>query len=605
MRFILLLLPTLALGCGSLACRDHTLLVSFTLASGVSADALEIKIDVAGSAKTSPLSLKSGTTHGSIEVDFPAGYPNGATIDVTILATLKGAPVGSGVGSTTASGSCEKLSVAIAATTAAPPDGGVDMSPMANKHQGDACSATDVCDTGHCIDGYCCNDVCAGQCQACDVDGSPGICTTTSDAVPHGSRPACAGSGTCGGACTGASATACTFPATSVICGAACDGHCDAAGSCTSTAGGACPNGLACGATGCNTTCAIDADCQPNFHCAAPSCVRNVETDCLDGKDNNGDGLADCQDPTCTTVVQCVTAVPAGDEFGIEQATGTTCPTSFALTEPQNQGLVAPACDTSGCGCNEYVTCDVSLAESTATSCSPRTTLPTLRGEHLVTTANDLANVQPCENITSTAINGYVLNSINHVSDRCAKTGSTSPSSATWSKRELFCGSARTSATCTSASQVCVPVQPASAPLCVRIPSNGASCPGGYDSGMSAMWYASYTDTRTCACDCTPGTGACNAGGSIYAETAYQTGSCPVAGSSGAPGWSLCTISHLGQCIVPGSGGDILNYCSTPAAGEAVGSISLLDFIVAGQCTTTVDNSGSATPTQGSTICCQ
>src|SRR5262249_3791772 len=40
------------------------------------------------------------------------------------------------------------------------------------------------------------------------------------------------------------------------------------------------------------------------------------ESDCLDGIDNNGDGLKDCEDSTCTTVA-CVPAAGAGNELGL------------------------------------------------------------------------------------------------------------------------------------------------------------------------------------------------------------------------------------------------------------------------------------------------
>ncbi len=598
----LLLLSSLAVGCGGPACRDHTLLLSFSLASGVSADALSITVDVAGSAKVSPLALKSGTTNGTIEIDFPGGYPSGSAVDVSISATSGGVQTGTGSKSVTATGSCQKLSITISAgqpsnaqdmTLAA-----ADMSPVANKHQGDACGPTDVCDTGKCIDGYCCNDTCGGQCQACDVVGKLGMCTTTTDGIPHGSRTACTGSGTCGGACTGASATVCTYPTTTVICGAACDGHCDGAGGCSSTAGGMCPNGFACGASGCDTTCATDGDCQPNFHCAAPSCVRDVESDCLDGKDNNGDGLADCQDPTCTSMVQCVPGAPAGDELGIEQAAGSTCPTTFGLSEAQNQGLNAPACDTSGCGCNAYVTCDVSLAITSSTSCSPRTTLATQRIEQRVGASNTEApTVAPCATIQTTATNGFFLNSNNYVSARCTATGTKSPTAPSWTGSETFCATNRTSATCASSAQVCAAIPPAASPICVRVPSAAASCPAGYTTGKSATWYASYMDSRACTCDCdAPTNGACGP----YVDNAFYSGStCPIP-TTGPQG--SCAL-EVGMCDVTG-GEYAWGFCIL-SSNESVSAVAVTAADVSGTCNTKVDNSGTATPTEGSTICCQ
>ena len=48
------------------------------------------------------------------------------------------------------------------------------------------CAANEAC-----VDGYCCNSSCTGQCQACDLSGSQGTCTTVPSGQPHGSRPAC------------------------------------------------------------------------------------------------------------------------------------------------------------------------------------------------------------------------------------------------------------------------------------------------------------------------------------------------------------------------------------------------------------------------------
>src|SRR5262245_2384302 len=59
-------------------------------------------------------------------------------------------------------------------------DGGaVDMMEVVDltvvKHQGEACGAGDTCDTGHCVDGYCCENACNNTCQACNVPGSLGL----------------------------------------------------------------------------------------------------------------------------------------------------------------------------------------------------------------------------------------------------------------------------------------------------------------------------------------------------------------------------------------------------------------------------------------------
>src|ERR1700684_3728795 len=88
-------LATLAGGCGgdTRACKKGTLLVEVTLAEA--ADALDISITTgAGQPITKQTALKSGTTKGTIEVDFPSGYPTGQMVTVSIVASLAGVAVG-------------------------------------------------------------------------------------------------------------------------------------------------------------------------------------------------------------------------------------------------------------------------------------------------------------------------------------------------------------------------------------------------------------------------------------------------------------------------------------------------------------------------------
>jgi hypothetical protein len=64
------------------------------------------------------------------------------------------------------------------------------------KNQGDACSYGWTCNTGKCVDGYCCNSACTGECNRCDVAGSVGTCTilpTNSPGTPSCSPYSCDG----------------------------------------------------------------------------------------------------------------------------------------------------------------------------------------------------------------------------------------------------------------------------------------------------------------------------------------------------------------------------------------------------------------------------
>jgi len=98
---------------------------------------------------------------------------------------------------------------------------------------GIVCSLDGDCDSTHCIDGYCCDIGCTGNCQRCNVAGSIGICAevpsdctgncvvcsggvcTANDSICTGNCDVCSGSDTayncaanasvcvCGGGCTG------------------------------------------------------------------------------------------------------------------------------------------------------------------------------------------------------------------------------------------------------------------------------------------------------------------------------------------------------------------------------------------------------------------
>lgn len=90
-------------------------------------------------------------------------------------------------------------------------DGGTG---AAGKAPGEACSPTDTCASGNCVDGVCCDAPCTGMCEACDAAGHCGAIT---GAPRHG---ACDGdaTGACAGSCDGVVRAACTYPTTA--CGA-------------------------------------------------------------------------------------------------------------------------------------------------------------------------------------------------------------------------------------------------------------------------------------------------------------------------------------------------------------------------------------------------
>ncbi|MEB2311422.1 MAG: hypothetical protein OZ928_06205 [Polyangiaceae bacterium] len=90
---------------------------------------------------------------------------------------------------------------------------------------GEACTTADTCQSGFCVDGFCCNKACDGQCEACDVGTATGTCSPVNGA-PHGARPACAegtaasGDGACAArTCDGNDGSSCQgYVGSSVAC---------------------------------------------------------------------------------------------------------------------------------------------------------------------------------------------------------------------------------------------------------------------------------------------------------------------------------------------------------------------------------------------------
>jgi hypothetical protein len=149
---------------------------------------------------------------------------------------------------------------------------------------GQPCSSGAQCLTTYCVDGVCCDRACSGQCEACDVVTRPGLCSAVTSGLPHGGRASCAGVGPCAAQCTADSATQCTFPNSSTVCGgAACSGQaaaiqaplCNGAGSCLPPTTVVC-NPYVCSGNACSTTCGSDADCVTGYVCSSGACEAAV-----------------------------------------------------------------------------------------------------------------------------------------------------------------------------------------------------------------------------------------------------------------------------------------------------------------------------------------
>ncbi len=138
-----------------------------------------------------------------------------------------------------------------------------------------------LCLNGNCVDGHCCDTSCASACQACDVSGSLGMCTTVAKGSPHGTRT-CTNLGTapCGGSCDGTTSD-CSYPDGTTPCGTSCssptqltNSFCDVHGSCAAGTAMTCASNFACAGSACLATCSNDGNCAGSSGCTpSHSCV--------------------------------------------------------------------------------------------------------------------------------------------------------------------------------------------------------------------------------------------------------------------------------------------------------------------------------------------
>ncbi|MBI5546926.1 MAG: hypothetical protein HY901_23840, partial [Deltaproteobacteria bacterium] len=156
-----------------------------------------------------------------------------------------------------------------------------------------------------CVDGFCCDGACTGQCLACDVPAAPGTCSPISGA-PHGARPPCAGAGSaCEGTCDGTEPLACTYPGAELACrSAGCEegvsslgATCDGAGTCPLVTLACAP--YHCGVDACLTTCTSSGDCVEGYYCDGQRCRARL----ADGR--SCDDAEQCLSARCVDGVCC------------------------------------------------------------------------------------------------------------------------------------------------------------------------------------------------------------------------------------------------------------------------------------------------------------
>jgi|GEM_PF-1129171 len=198
---------------------------------------------------------------------------------------------------------------------------------------GSPCTIGTQCGSGWCVDGVCCNEECEGQCEACSVAGSVGICAPVTGS-PLGNREPCDGTAPCKGSCDGIEATACSYPGSAVICASSCAdatatvATCDGTGQCGTAQDKPCAPYICEDENTCKLSCEDSNDCVAPAECDATGhCVES-------GTDSGTGGSGG-----------------AGGSGGSGGTAGTGGSTTDAGSEAGPATPPATATSESGCGC--------------------------------------------------------------------------------------------------------------------------------------------------------------------------------------------------------------------------------------------------------------
>lgn len=230
------------------------------------------------------------------------------------------------------------------------------------------CTTGSQCLSGNCADGYCCDTACSGSCQACDLAGSIGKCSTLgANQTPRNGRAACA-AGTCGGRCDGSSASCALAPKTT-SCGAASCSAGVAKAAVTCDGSGACPTatvtpcgGFACGVSTCKTTCASDSDClAPTPYCGSNSkcqASKPLGRVCANGTECSTGHCVDgvcCGTASCATCNACNLDTPGTCSSKPATASDSACLAANCKSgKCDGAGACKPADDGAVCGTNKF-----------------------------------------------------------------------------------------------------------------------------------------------------------------------------------------------------------------------------------------------------------
>jgi hypothetical protein len=233
--------------------------------------------------------------------------------------------------------------------------------------------------------------------------------------------------------------------------------------------------------------------------------------DCLDGTDDDSNGMPDCADPSCASVAICAPVPAGGFAAGVVIAAEMPCPEGFEAGETLiHQGLLDTGCD--GCTCSPAdTTCQADLwLYGTEAECQADTAL---------TGGTYYGVITPVCTAEPVSFNYAGARGVITVTQQtCSVAGTPTPAPIEWTRSQKFCRASRQGTGC-GAEQACVARRAAPSEQCAL--AEGAQTCTAYQS-VESDWYTGADDQRTCGpCTCTGEGGSCD-GLSIAIGTDYS-----------------------------------------------------------------------------------
>lgn len=308
---------------------------------------------------------------------------------------------------------------------------------------------------------------------------------------------------------------------------------------------------------------------------------------CLDKVDNNGDGLADCEDPQCAVDHQCSPAW-IGDWLGVgwlhQSNPAPDCPLGQRLALYDAQNLVEPSA-TCSCGC----------AAPTDTDCRTWFTCPyacTVGGAYY--TAWPTTECSAIEFSTSVSVYCYA-GDLSAAPGHCEPEGILTGAPLTWDPTAALCLYAD-GGHCPG-EQTCVPgaTGPALGPCVAQLGDH--DCPPDYPD-QHRYWDGSIDDGRACT------TGGCSCGQATGAACSCTTEPCGVEAFSG----SDCTGTPRGVSLMSAEPPDCIHYSGMSGTPPFYYGIRVVGATVTdpGSCASSGSShlQGSIAPAEPVTVCC-